>query len=376
MRRTIIGAALALATAAALAGMPTASAAAPSALRTAWASPANQLLGAPGAATRCTFSIRTHASATGVALRLRNDAADDVVLTGLTVATSANPARAVPLTVGRRLVFTLPAGAAVTTDVAPLAMATTDALVATFTDLSGDVAPTAHSVGLEAGSCRDLDGGHAVTEDAPWFADAVLVQGSVAQCDVAVLGDSISDGLTLPVAQDARWLDRLAAGSDGRVLVANASVSGNRLLDDTHGPGGVARVGSDALDLTGVDRLVVEEGTNDLAAGRSAARVLAAYRDIARIAHARGVPVLIATVAPRAGSAGWTSKKEAQRRRLNLAVRTASGFDGVIDLDAAVRGGHGALRAGYGDDDHLHLTVEGQDAVYRSAGVQRLSSCA
>ena len=81
---------------------------------------------------------------------------------------------------------------------------------------------------------------------------------------VAVLGDSISDGVGSTSGADRRWPDLLARRLGGRWGVANEGISGNRVLRDGAGVNALARLDRDVLALPGVDTLILLEGVNDL----------------------------------------------------------------------------------------------------------------
>src|SRR6185312_3513645 len=93
---------------------------------------------------------------------------------------------------------------------------------------------------------------------------------------VVAFGDSITDGTRSTVDANSRWPDhlarRLAAQPGGRVMgVANAGISGNRVLGDGAGQSALARFDRDVLMQTGVTHVVVMEGINDIGVARNAA---------------------------------------------------------------------------------------------------------
>ena len=144
-----------------------------------------------------------------------------------------------------------------------------------------------------------------------------------------------------------RWTDvlaaRLAARPDGaQKAIANASISGNRVLGRGNGPSALERLERDVLDRAGVTHVVFFEGTNDIAGNFTAAQVIAGMRQIIAKVRARGIKVVGVTVIPRgraAPAAGWTSAQEAQRLLLNEWIRTPANFDAVIDFDALMKDG-------------------------------------
>ncbi len=83
---------------------------------------------------------------------------------------------------------------------------------------------------------------------------------------VAVLGDSITEGVGTPDNANLRWPDQYAARFRRRPAVANLGISGNRvLLDDARfGPGGQSRFDRDVLGLPNLATLVMFLGINDI----------------------------------------------------------------------------------------------------------------
>jgi lysophospholipase L1-like esterase len=168
---------------------------------------------------------------------------------------------------------------------------------------------------------------------------------------VAVLGDSLTDGITATHGADRRWTDLLAArmrGESGapRYTVLNAGISGNRLLSDAepdrpfNGAGGLSRLHTDVLPQAGVSTVVVQLGINDIIRdpdGGDAAALLRGLKRLTAEAHAEGLWVAGATLAPFEGHLGWTTGREAVRERVNAEIREGGIFDTVLDLDAALR---------------------------------------
>src|SRR4030095_9709329 len=87
---------------------------------------------------------------------------------------------------------------------------------------------------------------------------------------IAVLGDSISDGVGSTTNANRRWPDLLAErlverdGGKAAWGVVNMGISGNRLLDDGAGERASARFDRDVLSWPGVRYLIVFLGVNDL----------------------------------------------------------------------------------------------------------------
>ena len=295
----------------------------------------------------------------------------------------------------RRLTFSgrartaVPAGAAFRSDPVALAVAP-GARVAVSLYLPGATGPcTCHATGLdrlEISAPGDFSAAPfrpARVQANRAFLAAVEVDAPETTRVVAVLGDSISDGVGSTSGADRRWPDLLAQRLGPGWGVANQGISGNRVLNPGAGESALARLDRDILDLPGVDTIILLEGINDLGLsyGRftgqlariirqqprdriDAAALIGAYRQIIARAHARGVRVLGATILPYKGALYWTPEGEAARQAVNAFIRSGGAFDGVIDFDAAVRdpADPAQIRAGFHNGDFLH----GSDAGYRA----------
>lgn len=212
------------------------------------------------------------------------------------------------------------------------------------------------------------------------FLSGVEVETAAPPAPVIVaFGDSITDGYQSSVGTNHRWPDRLAerltARAPGRgVAVVNAGIGGNRVLSDgaipTFGQSALARFDRDVLAVPGVTHVIVLEGVNDLGMSRtrppSAESLIAGYGQLIARAHAHGLKIIGATILPYAGAAYFGAPGEAERQKINAWIRTGRAFDGVIDLDAAIRdpARPDRMRADLQSGDWLHPN----DAGYRVMG--------
>ncbi len=276
---------------------------------------------------------------------------------------------------GGRPGVTIPAGGEVVTDPTPLTVAPfEDLAVSVYVPASGPA--TGHLIGREhsyatargAGdhTADQADGAFVSATTRIEYVDAVDVSAPSAVGAVVAYGDSITDGYqTSPSGgQDLGAIDagqrypdflarRLAAQPGGPDLsVVNAGISGNQLLNDglrsQVGPSGVARVPADALGVSGVADVIVLEGINDINGGASVDQVEAALGQIVARLHTGGVRVLVGTITPTAtgllGRGGVVpgvyvdTPTNQVRLTVNAWIRSgATGADGVVDFDAAIR---------------------------------------
>jgi len=200
---------------------------------------------------------------------------------------------------------------------------------------------------------------------------------------IVAFGDSITDGNGSTPDRNRRWPDYLAARvAPQGIGVANAGISGARLLKDQMGVKALDRFQHDVLDLPGARTAVVLLGINDIGwpgsafaphdAPATAEQLIAVYRELIARAHAQGVRVIGGTLLPYEGSlqgtpfeGHHTPAKDAVRRQVNEWIRNSGAFDDVADFDAALRDpSHTArLLPAYDSGDHLHPGDAGFEAM-------------
>ncbi|MFD6447681.1 GDSL-type esterase/lipase family protein [Promicromonospora sp. NPDC060204] len=257
-----------------------------------------------------------------------------------------------------------------------------------------------HATGYVAAGDRTADPGDAfAAEGAVATRSAVLLCGVDVERPgvpgVAVLGDSITEGVGTPDDADLRLTDHLArrlAERGGPVGIANLGISGNRVLldDERFGPSGQARLDRDALALPGVDTLLVVLGVNDLQQPPSQTDpevILAGYRQLVLRARDRGLRVVGTTITPFGGWQRWTPALEEERRYVNAALLAGAGgegghggrsdagaFDAVADVAAAVAdpANPARLLPAYDSGDGLHPSPAGAAAMAAAVGRRTL----
>ncbi len=238
---------------------------------------------------------------------------------------------------------------------------------------------TSHLLAGDHVEADDLPG--ATSTDHWYFLSGIEVWSLRGASAVVTLGDSLTDGRGSTTNGNDRWPDRLSArlrahAATADVAVLNQGTGGNRVLSDGIGPSALARLDRDVLAQTGVAWLVVFEGINDIctadptavAQEQVADDLCAAYEQIVVRAHAHGIRVYGATLAPLGGNEAYDDPdghREAARQAVNEWVRAAGAFDAVLDFDAAVRDPHEPRRlsAAYDEGDHLHMTPAGYQAL-------------
>jgi lysophospholipase L1-like esterase len=301
-------------------------------------------------------------------------------------APDAAPGTMRAVTFGGAASITIPAGGEVLSDPVSLAVPEDgDLLVSVYTPVpSGPV--TYHQVANQT-SYLSQAGDHAAEAEGAAFTEqlgfwpyvgSVDVQGR-AEGTVVAFGDSITDGNGSTRNANHRWPDYLAdrliaAPGPARLGVVNAGISSNRLLNSTWNPNALSRLDRDVLSVPGARAVVVLLGINDIGGQpqhRDPAPIIAALRQVAAQAKAKGLRVVGGTLTPFGGSSNYTEELEGVRLAVNEFVRHGGAFDAVADFDAALRdpADPHRLRAEYDSGDHLHP----EDAGYRAmAEVVRL----
>jgi lysophospholipase L1-like esterase len=203
---------------------------------------------------------------------------------------------------------------------------------------------------------------------------------------VVAFGDSITEGQGSSSDLNARWPDVLARrlmACGIELSVANAGISGNRVLNDLVGPSAEKRFERDVLARSNVRYALLLEGINDIGLSSlgesllgpllqsilgptvSAEEILEGYTRIVTRAHAVGISIYVGTLLPYGGSFYADEAGERKRQRINDWIRTSNVFDGFIDFDAVVRDpAHpDRLQPRYNSGDSLHPSDAGYAAM-------------
>ncbi|MFF2729491.1 SGNH/GDSL hydrolase family protein [Streptomyces sp. NPDC058008] len=263
---------------------------------------------------------------------------------------------------GRRQAW-LAAGASLTSDTVDGLRAPEGSALTVETRLPGPTGPL--SFHRDTHASHSVDG---VRTTSVFLLTGVEVNGAHGPV-VAVLGDSLTEGVGTPDDADLRWPDQLARRLPGSA-VANLGVSGNRLLldDARFGPGGQARFDRDVLALPGLRTVLVQLGVNDLQQPPSRtdpSLVLDGYRQLVLRARNAGLRTVGSTITPFEGWTRWTPELDEVRQRINGAIRTGRLFDAVADFDVALRdpARPSRMRPAHDSGDGLHPNPSGHAAL-------------
>lgn len=240
-------------------------------------------------------------------------------------------------------------------------------------------------------SREESDASFPFTTASWFFLDALEVLAPADTLVVACFGDSITDGTLSTLNGDDRYPDvlarRLHERLGNRAAVINAGIGGNQITGPPNysaaapvngGPSALDRLERDVLSLAGVTHVILLEGINDLAQGKTAEAVIAGMQELVKRIRAQGqIKIIGATLTSGVGYNGPAGSPEvnARRQTVNQFIR-ANGkpgtlFDAVADFDAAtVDPQTGALRAAFipnstigGAGDKLHPNRAGYQAM-------------
>ena len=191
---------------------------------------------------------------------------------------------------------------------------------------------------------------------------------------IVTFGDSLT--------QQGFWVEalkkRLLEAGMNEIAVLNRGIGGSRILkgqnpeNDTytrHGEAGLFRFEREVFLYGKVDAVICLHGINDLISRHdgtneypySLADIKNGLRQYARIAHHRGTPIIIGTLAPLGHSIFYSDKLEMERQEMNRWIRRSEFFDGVIDFDRALQKAEEEkiLEQAYDSGDGLHFSALG-----------------
>ena len=220
------------------------------------------------------------------------------------------------------------------------------------------------------------------------FLQTVEVLSDDARGTIVTYGDSITDGVGSTPGADRRWPDVLAERLEAAGMeyaVANAGISGNRVLSPGMGESALSRFDEDVLSLPNVTHMIIFVGVNDIGnafgpvrggvAGLTidqpqidARQMIAGYRQLIARAHAKGIKVIGSPIGPYKGASYWSEEGEAARQQITDWMLNSGEFDAItrIDLAFAEPDDPATMREGYHMGDFLHGSDAGLKAVGES----------
>ncbi|MET0423993.1 MAG: SGNH/GDSL hydrolase family protein [Actinoplanes sp.] len=290
--------------------------------------------------------------------------------------------------------ITVPVGADAVSDPVTLDVpADTDLLISIWTPEAsglGTYHPTAKQISYLSPGPADRAGDPTAAGFRPtghWYYLSG-VEVTAAPGTVVALGDSITDGGSSGIGLNRRWPDYLAARLADSPLpdygVANAGISGNRLLLDSRrksvaGRSAQARFGADVLERPGARSVVILLGINDIMITpqqTDPGQIIAGLAQLCARARAQDLRVVVGTLTPFRGWHLYSPQREGVRQAVNAWIRSGGGgaFDAVADFDLALRdpADPGRLRAEFDGGDHLHPNDAGELAIANVVPLEQL----
>lgn len=166
---------------------------------------------------------------------------------------------------------------------------------------------------------------------------------------IAILGNSITDGLGSTLNLKNRWTDHFSEAllqndATKNLGILNMGITGNCVLNDVRGLSATYRYDRDILSQSGIRYALVLIGVNDI--GRvytpnesmtTANMLINAYKQFIVRAHANNIRIYGATILPFKGSVYYNSYSDSCRNMVNQWIRTSGLYDDVIDFDRIVR---------------------------------------
>jgi lysophospholipase L1-like esterase len=291
------------------------------------------------------------------------------------------------LTFGGVASFTIPPGAAIYSDPAPLTVAAlSDVAVSFYLPPQFMRSETFHNFADQDNflATGDVAGSETLpqsTTTVSWyFFDGIDVPAAPGSRAIVTLGDSITDGAHSTKNANLRWPDVLAArlNQDPNlkgVSVLNEGIGGNRVLNEMTGPSALSRLDRDVLSQNGVRYVIVLESINDIGHMAhptapndliTAAQLEFGLKQIADAAHQHGIKAIGATLTPYVGANYASDAGEQIREAVNDWIRSSGTFDGVVDFDKITQDPQNPthFNPAFDSGDHLHPG----DAGYKAMG--------
>lgn len=161
---------------------------------------------------------------------------------------------------------------------------------------------------------------------------------------IVTLGDSLTDGASIPDNSFARYSDELARLIDKDENLAGCGVAamgiGGTAFCTFNSPiDGSKRLERDVLNVPGAKYLILMMGTNDIGYSGNdvSGKIIDEYKKLIEKCHANGIEVIGMTITPNKGSGHYSPEKEKMRQAVNEFILSEdSGFDGRIDTSSVM----------------------------------------
>ena len=195
---------------------------------------------------------------------------------------------------------------------------------------------------------------------------------------IAIIGNSITDGKCSTDNAQNRWPDVMSEMLQLKHKITNQGVLnlgiGNNRVTVPGGFGALAkeRFDRDILMQSGVRKVVIFEGVNDIGAARSgssetvARQIIESIQGMVKKAKARKMKVYLGTITPFKGAGYYTHFHEAARLYVNDWIRSqAKNVDGILDFAKLLQDPNDdrRMKREYASNDWLHPNPTGYKAM-------------
>ena len=195
---------------------------------------------------------------------------------------------------------------------------------------------------------------------------------------IAIIGNSITDGKCSTDNAQNRWPDVMSEMLQLKHKITNQGVLnlgiGNNRITVPGGFGALAkeRFDRDILMQSGVKKVVIFEGVNDIGAARSgssetvARQIIESIQGMVKKAKARKMKVYLGTITPFKGAGYYTHFHEAARLYVNDWIRSqAKNVDGILDFAKLLQDPNDdrRMKREYASSDWLHPNPTGYKAM-------------
>ena len=195
---------------------------------------------------------------------------------------------------------------------------------------------------------------------------------------IAIMGNSITDGKCSTDNAQNRWPDVMSEMLQLKHKITNQGVLnlgiGNNRVTVPGGFGALAkeRFDRDILMQSGVKKVVIFEGVNDIGAARSgssetvARQIIESIQGMMKKAKARKMKVYLGTITPFKGAGYYSHFHEAARLYVNDWIRSqAKNVDGILDFAKLLQDPNDdrRMKREYASNDWLHPNPTGYKAM-------------
>lgn len=195
---------------------------------------------------------------------------------------------------------------------------------------------------------------------------------------IAIIGNSITDGKCSTDNAQNRWPDVMSEMLQLKHKITNQGVLnlgiGNNRVTVPGGFGALAkeRFDRDIQMQSGVKKVVIFEGVNDIGAARSgssetvARQIIESIQGMMKKAKARKMKVYLGTITPFKGAGYYTHFHEAARLYVNDWIRSqAKNVDGILDFAKLLQDPNDdrRMKREYASNDWLHPNPTGYKAM-------------